>query len=110
MKKRALILISLFVIMSCLGTVRVFAEQLSLNNPPEISYSGSYRYVTRRYNTIKQIPNSILYNSGGAYGYLNLQSWSYEKDFSTGKMYYEAIYAGYVQTGSGPIQSMVIKK
>lgn len=108
MKKNFLILSIATFCVSTLGTVLTNAETLdstSFESSISEKASGSYKYVVKRYNSLKQIPSSYLYNSGGVYGYLPLKSWSYEKNLSTGKTYYEAIFSGYVTSGSGPIKS-----
>lgn len=43
----------------------------------------------------------MIYNDGIYCGQLTLQSLSYEKDFSTGRMWYVGIYKGTVRSNGG---------
>lgn len=42
-------------------------------------------YHTRRSATLSGLTNTIIYNDGIYCGQLYLQTWSYDKDFTTGR-------------------------
>lgn len=58
-------------------------------------------YHTRRSTTLAGLTNTMIYNDGIYCGQLTLQSWSYEKDFSTGRMWSVGIYKGTVRSNGG---------
>lgn len=58
-------------------------------------------YHTRRSATLSGLTNTIIYNDGIYCGQLYLQSWSYDKDFATGRFWYVGIYRGTVKSNGG---------
>lgn len=64
-------------------------------------YGSKVIYHTKKSATLGGLTNTIIYNDGVYCGQLSLQSWSYEKDFSTGKMWYVGIYKGTVRDNGG---------
>lgn len=91
------------------SSVNANAEEINQNssnitNNMEIEPYGSKTiYHTIRAAKLSGLPNNYVYNDGVYCGQLRLNSWSYEKDFSTGKMWYVGIYRGTVSTGGCPI-------
>lgn len=86
-------------------TTSTNAESISQDN--RISsitpYGSKVIYYTKRSATLNGLTNTIIYNDGIYCGQLYLQTWSYDKDFTTGKFWYVGNYKGNVSTGACPI-------
>ncbi|WP_430616774.1 hypothetical protein IGJ66_000471 [Enterococcus sp. DIV0176] len=66
-----------------------------------VPFGSKVIHYTKKSATLGGLTNTIIYNDGVYCGQLTLQSWSYEKDFSTGKMWYVGIYKGTVRDNGG---------
>lgn len=80
------------------NTNLAIAEYTSISIEP---LGSKIIYHTRRSTTLAGLTNTMIYNDGIYCGQLTLQSWSYEKDFSTGRMWYVGIYKGTVCSNGG---------
>ncbi|BAO06529.1 MULTISPECIES: hypothetical protein [Enterococcus] len=80
------------------NTNLAIAEYTSISIEP---LGSKIIYHTRRSTTLAGLTNTMIYNDGIYCGQLTLQSWSYEKDFSTGRMWYVGIYKGTVRSNGG---------
>lgn len=74
-------------------------NQDTASNVEVVTYGSKTKYHTVRAAKLSGLPTYYVYNDGIYCGQLKLDTWSYEKDFSTGKMWYVGIYKGTVSSG-----------